>query len=639
MTKLRYEPITLKAANLGGVNPMPDLKNVSYIHAKCDTTANVTEEDKKYFGKGKIETLLPYLSQDEYDRNVSEKKFKAAILENEYLKAVFLPELGGRLWSLYHKKLKKELLYVNDVVQPCNLALRNAWVAGGVEWNVGIKGHSPFTCETLFTAEYENENGGKILAMYEYERIRGIVYGINAYLPDDDDKLYIRTSVENRTDNSPYMYWWSNVAVPEKGVRVFTDADTMFSCTYEDNHYLIDKIKAPNFAGVDISYPERAPHAGDVFFRTHETPRRWVAALEKDGTGLLQYSTPELIGRKIFFWGNGTGGKNWNRFLTNSNRKYIEVQAGLLCTQQEHIKMPPNTVWSWTECYTAMSLDKDKLHGEWHDVSRKISEYVNTLPDPHDAPIPLNSEKKLIYFGSGWGSLEGEKISRFYKFPKESLGAEEKKWLFLRKEGYLKYESSEKPPMSYMVDVETLKLLEKSKESPLGKHWLTELHIGIIKYMQNDNEGAECAWKASAEMEKNPWAYRNLAMLYKNILSDKAAAAEYMKKAVDACKMPCRGLYTDAAVVLSDCGCYDEWIDIFNSLPGDMKMLGRLRIYTAICHMRKGDAETAKKYINEDFKMTDIKEGELSITAVWKELYGDEKPLPDNLNFKMYEIS
>jgi len=73
-------------------------------------------------GKGMVNTLLPYMIQDEYNRERKEREFDAAFLENEYLKAVFFPQLGERLWSLYDKKAKKELLYKNDIFQPVNLA-------------------------------------------------------------------------------------------------------------------------------------------------------------------------------------------------------------------------------------------------------------------------------------------------------------------------------------------------------------------------------------------------------------------------------------------------------------------------------------------------------------------------------------
>ena len=42
--------------------------------------------------------------------------------------------------------LPRELLFNNPIYQPANLALRNAWLAGGIEWNVGQFGHSFLTC-------------------------------------------------------------------------------------------------------------------------------------------------------------------------------------------------------------------------------------------------------------------------------------------------------------------------------------------------------------------------------------------------------------------------------------------------------------------------------------------------------------
>ena len=118
MSKLIFGDYEILSADLGEENLMPDIKNIEYIHAGFTLSEKVREEDRKYFGKGMIKTILPYGIQDNYNRDRKPRKFKAAILENENLKAVFLPELGGRLWSLYHKKLNRELLYVNPVFQP-----------------------------------------------------------------------------------------------------------------------------------------------------------------------------------------------------------------------------------------------------------------------------------------------------------------------------------------------------------------------------------------------------------------------------------------------------------------------------------------------------------------------------------------
>lgn len=635
MTTLQIKPITLLAASLGEVNPMPDLKNVSYIHSKFHTTSRVSEEDQKWFGKGRIDTLLPYLSQDGYDRTLKDTVFQAAVLENEWMRAIFLPELGGRLWSLYHKKLNRELLYVNDIVQPCNLALRNAWVAGGVEWNEGIKGHSPFTCETLFTAGSENEKGQPILTMYEFDRIRGTVFGINAML--EEDRLYVRVTIENRKNEPVYTYWWSNIAVPEEKVRILTDAGEMFSCVYEDNHYTIDRIKAPYFEGEEMSYPERAPYAGDLFFITRDTDRKWIASLENDGIGLLQYSTKQQIGRKMFFWGQGKGGRNWNRFLTGSDRGYIEIQAGLMRTQLEHIPIPADTCWSWTECYTAVNAPKGVLSATWDEATAQMGALVQQLPDPGMAEIPLDQPKEILIRGSGWGALEQRQISKLYPFPADSIGQEQQPWVHLQKHGFLPKQDPQLAPVSYQTDLRYLDFLERSAQSPEGDHWATYLHIGILHYAQGEIELAKKAWERSCEKQENPWAHRNLAMLYKNEFAAPEEAVRHIHRAVLLCRQPCRGLLLDCAMIMTGSGADDTWLNLFMGLPEALRENGRMRLYTAIAHMHLGDTVAAKSIVNENFTMSDLKEGELSISAIWAELYGNAMPLPDHLNFRMHE--
>ena len=146
---LKYE---IEAADIGVENCLPDIHLNEYIRAPITLTDRVPKEESGHIGKGMIETLLPYCIQDGYNRKRKARLYDAAILENEHLKAVFIPELGGRLWSLYDKNEKRELLYKNGVYQPANLALRNAWFSGGIEWNIGIKGHNPLTCSPIFAA-------------------------------------------------------------------------------------------------------------------------------------------------------------------------------------------------------------------------------------------------------------------------------------------------------------------------------------------------------------------------------------------------------------------------------------------------------------------------------------------------------
>ena len=111
---VKIEEITIPSANLGRLNPLADLFYAQY------RTEPIADND------GNVPTMLPYLMQDGYDRAEDPTVYRAAVVENDHIRAEFIPALGGRLRSLYDKDKGRELLYKNPVFRPGNLALRNA---------------------------------------------------------------------------------------------------------------------------------------------------------------------------------------------------------------------------------------------------------------------------------------------------------------------------------------------------------------------------------------------------------------------------------------------------------------------------------------------------------------------------------
>lgn len=659
---IKFEDYFMPAASMGNMNPMPDIKNVSYIHAGYEMTDKVKEDEKTYLGKGMISTMLPYKMQDGYNRDKKERAFKAAVLENDYIKAVFLPELGGRLWSIYDKKLNRELLYVNPVFQPGNLALRNAWFSGGVEFNVGIKGHNPLTCSPMWCA-VDKCDEGEVLRLYEFERIRGVVYSISAWLPEDSPVLYIKGRIENTTSEQKHMYWWSNIAVPEtKGTRVFVPTDESFLSFYDANHYILDKATIPVHEGLDVTYPCRIPSSRDFFYKIPKGNYKWIATASEDGNGLLQCSTQTLKGRKLFVWGMGQGGRNWNEWLSEEGSAYIEIQAGLAHTQLEHIPMPGNTVWEWTESYTALSIDANTAHGDYENATKEIEKYMlNRLGNPDELKFPDQEnakESEIIYKGSAWGAVEelvrGEKVSSICRFPVNS-DIETDEWTTLVKANIFPEPEVEEEPVSYVVGKYWLEKLEALPK----QSWYSMLHIGVVKYADGDVEGAKKAWEKSVELKASPWALRNLSMIYKNELGDIKTAREYILKAFEL-KKDCPALCNEVAAQLTTDGGDEMWLDIFDTLCDEIKKLGRIRLYKAVALINLGRLKEATEIINPDFIMSDIKEGELSVSQLWFELYrrlyaeekgieysqdntqlikeADEKyPLPKKLDFRMHD--
>lgn len=155
MPELRFENRKIKGADLGEEACVPDLLGEHIL--QNDLEFHLDEWDEIYEGYGRRKNAYPYRQYNSYTRELKEKEIRTAVLENQYLKAVFLPEYGGRLWELWDKETGNNLLYTNDVIRFSNLAVRNAWFSGGVEWNVGIIGHNAYTTGPLYTAVTETE--------------------------------------------------------------------------------------------------------------------------------------------------------------------------------------------------------------------------------------------------------------------------------------------------------------------------------------------------------------------------------------------------------------------------------------------------------------------------------------------------
>ena len=114
---------------------------------KSTIDSRLHEDDGLFVNYGMFDDPLPYTMQDDYDlAEKQQMEFDCAVLENDFLRAEFIPELGGRLWRLYDKVRKRDLLTNNAEFLPKNLAIRNAWFAGGVEFNCGRRGHDANTC-------------------------------------------------------------------------------------------------------------------------------------------------------------------------------------------------------------------------------------------------------------------------------------------------------------------------------------------------------------------------------------------------------------------------------------------------------------------------------------------------------------
>ncbi|MEG1568956.1 MAG: DUF5107 domain-containing protein, partial [Oscillospiraceae bacterium] len=124
--KLYLSELSINGSFLQGENPQPRFR-AKEANMHCAEDGTLRSEEHIGYGVACKERTLPYRMQDRYKRGEETVCLKTIVMENEYLKAVFMPQLGGKLWSLYSKDENRELLYTNPVMRPANLANRNAW--------------------------------------------------------------------------------------------------------------------------------------------------------------------------------------------------------------------------------------------------------------------------------------------------------------------------------------------------------------------------------------------------------------------------------------------------------------------------------------------------------------------------------
>ena len=352
MSELRFENLTLPGRKLGKCTWFPAVREL----IKSEISADLDENDGLFIGDGMLPDSMPYTMLDKYDTPIENLTFQTSILENQYLKAVFLPELGGRLWSLYDKEHQRDLILSNTAFLPCNLGIRNAWFAGGVEFYCGRRGYDEQTCSPRFTAVVEGDT--HVLRFYEFQRDRNVPFQYDCFLPDDSRFLYIRVRIWNKNREVVPMYWWSNIALPEvKDSRIVVPAFNTFVNWYSGGSHALAKLAMPDGEGFDASYPINIAYVKDYFYNIPEDARRYECIFYPDGYWLCYASTRRLRGRKLFVWGQSQGGRNWNRKLLGKGLdSYIEIQGGLGRSQQECLPMPPRTSWEWIEAYGAIQM-------------------------------------------------------------------------------------------------------------------------------------------------------------------------------------------------------------------------------------------------------------------------------------------
>ncbi|CAH0119013.1 hypothetical protein PAE9249_01510 [Paenibacillus sp. CECT 9249] len=640
--KVTVSSLTLEGALPEGENPLPMFRN-RRRHRQVGDNGTLTPELKRHLGEHAGETYLPYRMQDRYTRERKPILLKTIVLENDRLVAVFLPEYGGRLYSLKDKRTNRDMLYTNPVFQPANLAIRNAWFSGGMEWNIGQLGHTFTTASPVYAAKLRGEDGNEFLRIYEYERCKNIFWHVDFHLPPGADKLSIYVRIVNDNDVSVPMYWWTNIAAPETPAsRVFSSTSSVIYIDHEAKGFGAGELpELQSVPGADASYPMQIPFSSEYFYLTPEDCQSpWEAVVYEDGALLYERSTSLLRYRKMFCWGNHAGGRRWRDFLSKPGEgNYIEIQGGLTPTQLHGIEMPAATEWEFTQLIGMSEADPEQAYDEqWENARRYIEDRVEqqlSADMVYDIHEKLRAYARIqpaeqLHAGSGWGALERlrrQKLERRtvpdgFAFADGSLETAQLPWLSLLQGGRLPDCDPDSIPVSWMVQEEWMSMLADSLKREEGQSWNAYLHYGVMLYEHGQEEEALKAWERSLALQPSGWAYRNIAVLMRE-RGDNAMALSYMERAYGMENgFPDRAFAEEYVDLLIRSEQYEKAWSVYEALPASFKQSDRLRIIVGKAALALHIEDFLADLFETEFAV--IREGEATIVELWYQ-YNAEK--------------
>lgn len=642
--ELRFETKKMRVAGLGKESCLPDLLGEKIL--QNELVFRLDEEDELYEGYGRRKNAYPYRQYNCYTRKLEERDVAVAVLENDCLRAVFLPEYGGRLWELWDKERNRNLLYINDVLQFSNLAVRNAWFSGGVEWNIGVIGHTPLTTEPLYVAQTALESGEPVLRMYEYERIRKVPYQMDFWLGEKDRFLNCRMRIVNESSQVVPMYWWSNMAVPEyEGGRVIVPADKAF--TYADG--AVYKVDIPVVDGVDVTEYQNIPRSVDYFFDIPEEAPKYVANVDREGSGLLQMSSKRLRSRKLFSWGNQDGSDRWQEFLTDKAGRYIEIQAGLGKTQYGCLPMAPHTAWEWLEQYGPLHLTEQERALPHASRSALLTAAVQEAGEPArmeqilaDTKAMAKSSARLISGGSGYGALRRQgKWTEHLAF--QIPGGPLETWQKFFETGVFPVPDVMQRPDEFLIDGDNIGFLEDTLADSNKENWYAFYQAGVWLTQDEQAGKARKMLETSLELAENPWAYHALACL--SLREDRQKEAEEkilrgMELASGLAEWADRLSYMkEGFKMLYMMEASEKICRFYEKMEEQLKEESRLKFYYISALHRLGQDREALRLLEEKggLLLEDIREGEDSIGELWQSLHRNEahgeKKLPHQYNF------
>lgn len=312
--------------------------------------------------QGSSGRVYPLPFYDRIESHKRDRQWQALHLENEFIRVMILPEIGGRIHIGLDKTNGYDFFYRQNVIKPALVGLAGPWASGGVEFN-WPQHHRPATFMPVDVEIEEHADGSRTIWCSDHDpmnRLKGM-HGV--CLHPGRSYIELKVRLYNRTALTQTFLWWANVAT-----RVHEQYQSFFP---SDVHYVADHAKRAmsryplcdgRYYGVDYAARARggvpqneipshfvppgtyAPN-NLSWYANIPVPTSYMAMGSRHDffggydhaahAGLIHVANHHIApGKKQWTWGNQEFGYAWDRNLTDSDGPYIELMAGVYTDNQ-----------------------------------------------------------------------------------------------------------------------------------------------------------------------------------------------------------------------------------------------------------------------------------------------------------------
>jgi Tfp pilus assembly protein PilF len=345
--------------------------------------------------------LYPYarLDRDSLSRQPRPVRYESLTLENEYLRVVILPELGGRIWSARDKIANREIFYYTNVIKPTGYNQRGGWPVGNLEV------YGPYDAHMLtwpgepwpWGVEHLSDGGATITLSHIDHFFRNKLSMSVTLRPGRaliELKLYLRN--DNPLANR-YLLWTNAGIAATDGTRF------IYPMTRTIGHDSSELSTWPVVRDVDLSWYKNNQNMLGVFGL--DLYDDFIAAYDYHADyGTICYTNRQLArGVKTWTWGTGEAARRQMESYTDRDGPYIEVQSGRFVWDGNYEFIEPGKSDGWTEYWygvgglgglTTANRDLAIFFDEQNEVVILAARATGNFPN---ASLELKAGDKIIW--------------------------------------------------------------------------------------------------------------------------------------------------------------------------------------------------------------------------------------------------